>query len=42
VEGKVKYQHEFIGEAIWNDEYIQSEDFSVLPAEFMVYFTNRK
>jgi FkbM family methyltransferase len=41
-EGKVKYQHESIANAIWNDEWIQNEDFSTLPAEFMVYFTNRK
>jgi hypothetical protein len=39
--GKVQYQHAFLAEAIWDDEAIKQESFDYLPAEFMVYFTNR-
>lgn len=40
-EGKVFFQNNVIGSAIWNDEDIQNECYDTLPAEFMMYFMNR-
>jgi FkbM family methyltransferase len=41
-EGKVKFQHKQVAESIWYDTDIKQSNYNTLPAEFMVYFTNRK